>query len=144
VHSGLSVDHITYGNNIVAEVLDMRKAIDLAGCWLGVATSGPSVFRYHWCLEQNGSDVVGVISLSLQDGSRAGSYRMHGRVDGNKLWFEGIEFIHNPGDWCMASGNLHHGMTVEGLAELTGSWGPLNIPGGCPPGCGGRVMLRRS
>jgi len=122
----------------------MENTIDLTGCWLGVATSGPSVFRYHWCLEQNGDEIVGIISLSMQDGSRAGSYRMRGRISGNQLHFEGTEFIGNPGIWCMAAGVLHHSITTDGLAELTGSWGPLDIPGGCPPGCFGGVMLRRS
>ena len=133
-------------NHIAAEGLKMTKmeiAIDWAGCWLGVATSGPSVFRYHWCLQQDVNVIRGVISLSMQDGSNAGCYRMRGHVSGNQLWFEGTEFIHNPGNWCMASGLLNHSITTDGLAELTGSWGPLDIPGGCPPGCCGGVMLRR-
>lgn len=122
----------------------MERAIDWAGCWLGVATCGPSVFRYHWCLEQNGNEITGTISLSMEDGSMAGSYRMRGRVSGNQLFFEGTEFIHNPSCWCMAAGILQHNITTDGLAELTGSWGPLDIPGGCPPGSFGGVLLRRS
>lgn len=86
----------------------MERAIDWAGCWLGVATNGSLVFRYHWCLEQNGNEIVGIISLNTQDGGWPGSYRMRGRTRGNQLYFEGTEFIHNPGMWCMASGVLHH------------------------------------
>ena len=65
----------------------MESAIDWAGCWLGVATSGPSVFRYHWCLEQNGNEIVGIISLSMPDGSRAGSVWQSAEAE-NRLDFD--------------------------------------------------------
>lgn len=121
----------------------MLSMINVSGCWQGVATSGTAVFHYHWCLQQIGDEVSGVISLSYPDKSLPGSYRMCGRVQGDVLQFQGIEFIENPGRWCMASGVLHYAIAADGVPEMSGYWGPLAIPGGCPPGCRGSVMLRR-
>lgn len=118
--------------------------IDVEGCWIGVATHGSQVFRYHWCLKQVGFEVSGEISLSMPDGSLPGSYRMRGNVRDSRLWFEGIEFIIDPGRWCLAAGLLQYSSFPDGLAELRGTWGPLNVRGGCPPGCFGDVILRRS
>lgn len=67
---------------------------------------------------------------------------MRGRIRGTTLQFQGVEFIENPGNWCMASGVLDYAV-VAGLPEMRGYWGPLAIPGGCPPGCRGGVVLRK-
>jgi hypothetical protein len=119
------------------------ESVNLAGCWIGVAT-GDANFRYHWCLQQTGNMVSGAISLAMPDGSWPGSYEMRGVVEGRTLRFEGVQFIRNPGCWCLASGELWVFVTADGTLELHGSWGALDIPGGCPEGTGGEVFLRRN
>lgn len=122
----------------------MNNPFDISGCWRGIATSSVAVFHYHWCLQQTGDEVSGVISICLPDKSRRGSYHMRGLLRGDTLQFQGTDFIENPGIWCMAAGLLHYALAAESVPELRGYWGPLAIPGGCPPGCRGGVILRRA
>lgn len=60
---------------------------------------GAAVFLYQWCLQQNGDEVEGVISICQPDKSRRGSYRMRGQLHGDALQFQGTEFIENTGKW---------------------------------------------
>ena len=74
----------------------MNDPINVSGCWRGIATSGAAVFHYHWCLQQTGDEVTGVISICLPDKVDGAVITLRGLLRGDTLQFQGTEFIENP------------------------------------------------
>ena len=131
-------------NSHIGRVRLVRGDSRFAGRWIGVATVGTSAYDYQWDLAQNGTDVTGTILIADPNGPNMALYRMRGTINGDSITFEGTSFIENSNSstFCMASGSV----TLSGAAdniELTGVWGPLAIPGGCPVGSSGGIQLRK-
>ena len=132
------------GDSTFGGIRLVRGDSRFAGRWIGVATAGTSAYDYQWDLDQNGTDVTGTILIADQNGPNMALYRMRGTIEGDSMTFEGTSFIEysNSSTFCMASGSVTLGGAADNI-ELTGVWGPLAIPGGCPVGSSGGIQLRK-
>lgn len=115
---------------------------NLSGIWRGHAVVDGREHPVALHLSQSGKSVTGRVVLSLPDGGKATSYSVKGGADGNVLRFSGARFFERHGtNWCLPGVTLH----VDGTSaprRLSGAWGENNIPGGCPQGVGGALVLR--
>jgi hypothetical protein len=111
------------------------------GHWFGTASSGNQRFSYRWWLTQAGDSVTGSVTIQSTTSHEALSYRISGAIVGSGFSFRGTEVISRIGSsFCMASGEV--AMDLGGARpRLSGTWGPLNVPGGCPNGSGGAIEM---
>lgn len=115
----------------------------LAGVWQGYATAGATQIDYQWNIQQLGSSVSGQISLKLQSHTTWTTYAFQGVLADNILNFSGTQWLSGANrGFCLATGVLNL-QIVDNQPVLAGNWGPNVVFGGCPPGSGGAVWLRR-
>lgn len=119
--------------------------IDVTGTWTGQAFAGRHALDYRWEITRGSGDQIrGTVFMKLPDDESWSSYSFSGVFTGNRISITGTIWSAKTHDaFCMITGEGVVTRQVGG-ASMSGTWGPLDAPGGCPPRASGTFELSRT
>lgn len=116
------------------------QSIDLTGVWVGTSTFLNTQTHLTYDLEQEGSNITGLVTAKTVGGSDSIKVRVTGEVRNGKVQLLGEEIIYKTGASCMANNSLVYSNN-DGNELLSGRWkGDMRL-NTCPPLVSGNVTL---